>query len=100
VPRGSKPRRTFTDLEAAAERVRPVQDRLVYEIAVDQIRPSARNPRHKLEGLDELAASIREFGLLQPVVVRRADGSYELIAGHRRHAAVQTLVDHHGRIAG
>lgn len=68
-----------------------VQDRLVDQIPVDQISPNPRNPRHKITGIDELAASIRAYGLLQPVVVRRVSGSYELVAGHRRFAAVQQL---------
>jgi ParB family chromosome partitioning protein len=91
VPSTSKQRRTLEDLEAAAEIYRPVQDRLVYSIAIDQVRPSARNPRHRLEGLDELADSLRAYGLLQPVVVRRVEGGHELIAGHRRVAAARQL---------
>ena len=38
-----------------------------------------------------MAESLREYGLLQPVVVRRVDGAYELIAGHRRRAAAKQL---------
>lgn len=38
-----------------------------------------------------MAESLREYGLLQPVVVRRVDGAYELIAGHRRLAAAKQL---------
>jgi len=91
VPPASKQRRTLEDLEAAAEIYRPVQDRLVYSIAIGQVRPSARNPRHRLEGLDELADSLQEYGLLQPVVVRRVEDGHELIAGHRRVAAARQL---------
>jgi ParB family chromosome partitioning protein len=87
----SRPRRTLEDLEAAAEIVRPVQDRLTYQIPVDEIHPSSRNPRQKIEGLDELASSLQEYGLLQPVVVRRVTNAYELIAGHRRLAAAKQL---------
>jgi ParB family chromosome partitioning protein len=68
-----------------------VQDRIVYEVPVADVTPSPRNPRHRLEGLDELAASIRTHGLLQPVVVRRLERGYEIVAGHRRLAAVQLL---------
>jgi ParB family chromosome partitioning protein len=64
----------------------------VYEIDVARITPSARNPREDLGDVDELAGSIEAFDLLQPVVVRRLDDNrYELIAGHRRFAAVQQL---------
>jgi ParB family chromosome partitioning protein len=61
-------------------------------LPVDQIEPSPRNPRQSLEHLDELAESIQAYGLLQPIVVRaQEDGRFEVIAGHRRLAAVQSL---------
>ena len=41
--------------------------------------------------IEELAASIRERGLIQPLVVRKVDGQYELIAGERRLRAVTSL---------
>jgi ParB family transcriptional regulator, chromosome partitioning protein len=60
-------------------------------IAVDRIVPSTRNPRSGLPAIVELADSIEAYGLLQPVVVRENGAGYELIAGHRRLAAVQLL---------
>ena len=81
-----------TDFEIATVAVPPVDDRLVHRLPVDTIRLSGRNPRVNLPALDELAESLREHGLLQPIVVRRvADGGYELIAGHRRLEAARTL---------
>ena len=63
------------------------------EIPVDEIRPNPFQPRQGIakEALAELVASIREHGLLQPIVVRNApDGEgYELIAGERRWRACQ-----------
>ncbi len=58
---------------------------------VDQIRPNSMQPRVLFDDakLEELAASIREKGLLQPVVVRPVDDGYELIAGERRWRASQ-----------
>lgn len=59
---------------------------------VEEIHPSPYQPRqHFPEGtLEELAQSIREKGLIQPVIVRRSpEGSYELIAGERRWRAAQ-----------
>ncbi len=59
---------------------------------VDEIHPSPQQPRqHFPEGtLEELAQSIREKGLIQPVVLRRSKpGAYELIAGERRWRAAQ-----------
>lgn len=55
------------------------------------VQPSPRNPRQRLAGIDQLAESIREYGLLQPVVMRRCGDGYELIAGHRRLEAVKSL---------
>ena len=57
------------------------------ELPIDAIVPNPRQPRAVFDedALAELVFSIREIGLLQPVVVRRsADGGYELIAGERR----------------
>lgn len=62
------------------------------ELPITQVRPNARQPRQVFEeeALAELVHSIREVGLLQPVVVRRTDeDSYELIMGERRWRAAQ-----------
>src|SRR5262250_2441047 len=62
------------------------------EVAIGAITPNPRQPRHSFDedALDELAASIQEVGLLQPVVVRRVmPGRYELIMGERRWRACQ-----------
>ncbi len=60
-------------------------------LPVALIDPTRNNPRHRLRGIEELAASIQAYGLLQPVVVRPAGERYTLVAGHRRLAAVQSL---------
>lgn len=56
------------------------------ELPLDQIRPNRFQPREHFDdgALAELATSIREHGLLQPVVVRRLEGGFELISGERR----------------
>jgi ParB family chromosome partitioning protein len=61
------------------------------EIRLSDIRPNPKNPRTVFdeEALAELAHSIREFGLLQPVVVRPVEGGYELVMGERRWRAAQ-----------
>ncbi|CAA9437861.1 MAG: Chromosome (plasmid) partitioning protein ParB [uncultured Rubrobacteraceae bacterium] len=58
---------------------------------VSAIRPNARQPRRTFpqSGLEELAASIREVGVLQPLVVRSTPGGFELIAGERRLRAAK-----------
>jgi len=61
------------------------------EIAIGEIRPNPRNPRTVFdeEALDELAHSLREFGLLQPIVLREVAEGYELVMGERRWRAAQ-----------
>ena len=60
-------------------------------VDVAAIRPGRYQPRTHMDerSLAELAQSIRSQGLLQPVVVRRLDGAYELVAGERRWRAAQ-----------
>jgi ParB family transcriptional regulator, chromosome partitioning protein len=68
-------------------------------VPIDRVRPSPLNPRKNFEEtkqakdeLEELAASIREKGLIQPIVVRPADATgthYEIVAGERRWRAAQ-----------
>lgn len=62
-------------------------------IPVDQVRPSPTNPRERLTDIDWLAQSIAESNLLQPLVVQHIPGEagYQIIAGHRRYAAVRKL---------
>lgn len=59
------------------------------EIPISAIRPNPRQPRQVFDpdALNELVHSIREFGLMQPIVVREKDGGYELIMGERRWRA-------------
>jgi ParB family chromosome partitioning protein len=61
------------------------------EVDVDQILPNEHQPRHRFEeaALDELAQSIRTNGVIQPIVVRRVDGIFRIIAGERRWRAAQ-----------
>lgn len=64
----------------------------VWKIAVDKIYPNVNQPRQVFdaEPLKELSASIREKGVLQPIVARKMpDGGYEIIAGERRWRAAQ-----------
>ncbi len=60
-------------------------------IAVDQIRPSHQQVRSRFDAapLGELAESIRQHGVLQPLLVRRTADGYELIAGERRWRAAR-----------
>lgn len=65
----------------------------ILQIPTSQIRPSKYQPRLEFskEGLDDLMNSIREKGVVQPILVRKAQDGYELIAGERRLRAVKNL---------
>ena len=61
------------------------------EIDIAQIRPSKLNPRLEvnIERLNELAVSIEEVGLLEPIIVRPVNGEFEVVVGERRYRACQ-----------
>jgi len=60
----------------------------IAELSLQEIHESPTNPRRDFGDLTELAESIRESGVLQPVLVRpMKDGGYELVYGHRRYMA-------------
>lgn len=62
----------------------------LHDVPLDAIHADPDNLRKDLGDLSELAASIKSVGVLEPVVVRHiAAGHYQLIAGHRRHAAAR-----------
>ena len=61
------------------------------EIPLDRIAPNPQQPRTHFDsaGIEELTASIRRHGVLQPIVVSQKGESYELVAGHRRVVAAR-----------
>jgi ParB family chromosome partitioning protein len=69
----------------------PAAPERTFDVDVDLLRPNRFQPRTAMDDsrLDDLARSIRENGVIQPVVVRRAGDGYEIIAGERRWRASQ-----------
>lgn len=69
------------------------QGRQLIMLPIDCIEANPNQPRRQFdeEGLRELAASIAQVGLIQPLIVRRIAGSFELIAGERRLRACRML---------
>lgn len=67
--------------------------REIVELKISQIKVNPNQPRKRFDddGIKELARSIAEKGLIQPIVVRRDGENYELIIGERRLRAVQDL---------
>jgi ParB family chromosome partitioning protein len=70
---------------------RPGEPSAVAEVRIDRIAPHPHQPRRHMDdtGLEELAASIREHGVLQPVLVTETLDGYQLIAGERRVRAAR-----------
>lgn len=70
----------------------PVRHGALYNVPVYKIKPNPANPRKNFdeESLRELAASIREVGILQPLVLaENEDGTYRIVAGERRWRAAR-----------
>src|SRR5712691_4849253 len=71
----------------------PSAEEATLHVSPDRLEANPFQPRTVMEParLEELAASIRESGMIQPLLVRRAGGRYQLIAGERRWRAAQLL---------
>ena len=68
----------------------PAADRSM-EIDIDLLRPNKFQPRTQIvdDRIEDLSRSIRSNGMIQPIVARKVDGGYEIIAGERRWRAAQ-----------
>jgi len=73
----------FTEAETA--------DDGVVMLKISQVEPNREQPRKEFQedGLNELAASIKQYGIIQPLVVQKRDDYYEIIAGERRWRAAR-----------
>ena len=84
--------------DVGAETATPERARNQRRVPIEYVRPNPRNPRRNFSEaeLDDLAASIKERGIIQPVVVRSIAGAkdaYEIIAGERRWRAAIVLFE-------
>ena len=61
------------------------------ELPIDEVKPNPDQPRKTFDEaeLEELASSIRDKGILQPIVVRAKDGGFQIVAGERRYQAAR-----------
>ncbi len=89
---GSPPMTNLAPAITVAATLPDSRDR-IQRVPLNKIRPTAMQPRKEFsaEALRELADSIREQGIVQPLIVRERDGFFELIAGERRWRAAQLL---------
>ena len=71
--------------------ISPAEGETLREIPIEEIGPNPNQPRKTFDinGLQELSASMRQSGVLQPVVVRRVGSGYQLIVGERRLRAAK-----------
>jgi ParB family chromosome partitioning protein len=75
------------------EQIIPDAKGMILEVSVDAIKENPRQPRYRFtqSDLEDLINSIKEHGILQPLVVTKAGSGYELIAGERRLRASRTI---------
>lgn len=73
--------------DPTAQQDEKVSQEKTLPIAKLQANPDQPRRHFDQEGLEELAASIKEYGLVQPIVVTPRDGGYEIVAGERRYRA-------------
>ena len=85
------PPMTAPPVESKAAEAAPRASTPYVEIDLDRIDPNPVQPRHRFDEveLEELAASIAEHGVVQPVLVRRRGDRYQMVAGERRLRACQ-----------
>ena len=73
----------------APEEEQAKEDDVLKNLKITEVEPNREQPRKNIdqEALEELAESIKEYGLIQPIVVTKKDGYYSIIAGERRWRA-------------
>lgn len=75
--------------EISVEQTEESEEKGISFVDVNDIKPNQNQPRKTFdeEKLEELASSIKEHGLIQPVILRKSDKGYEIVAGERRWRA-------------
>ena len=76
---------------AGGRKEQEVPENAVLYVDIDDIKPNSMQPRQNFapEAIDELAASIETYGVIQPVILSKAEVGYELVAGERRWRAAR-----------
>jgi ParB family chromosome partitioning protein len=80
-------------LNALIPEIEVAENEKALEVEIEKLRPNTGQPRKKFdqEKINELAQSIKEHGILQPLVVRPMGEEYQIVAGERRYRAAQEL---------
>ncbi len=82
------------DALISTDDVQTVGSSSINEVPIDQIHPNPNQPRQEFEAeaLEELAASIRQLGIIQPITLRKiSEGNYQIISGERRYRASKMI---------
>jgi len=89
----------FADIETTvpaigavnAEAEPNISENAVVYVDIDEIKPNSMQPRQYFdpEATEELAASIERYGVIQPIILAKAEIGYELVAGERRWRAAR-----------
>lgn len=79
------------DLTTMVNEIEETDNYQIREINIKKLRPNPYQPRKEFdeEALEELAQSIREHGVIQPIVVRKSSFGYDILAGERRYRAAK-----------
>lgn len=90
---GEKAGKTEANKDAVKDIIEDPSLEHVQQIAIEKIKPNQYQPRtiFSAEKIEELARTIHTHGVIQPIVLRRAEEGYEIIAGERRFRAMQSL---------
>jgi ParB family chromosome partitioning protein len=80
-----------SEIEEDQVQEKPLKGEMIENVSVNQLSPGQYQPRKRFdeESLQELADSIIEQGLMQPIIVRKSDNNFEIIAGERRWRAAK-----------
>ncbi len=81
------------DLDTLEKVEKSVDSEEIFELDIKKLRPNPYQPRTYFDedALDDLAASIKEHGIFQPLIVKEAVKGYEIVAGERRFRAAQKV---------
>jgi len=80
-------------VEKIVEKIVEVEKPVELYLKIDEIEPNRLQPRKNFDedALQELSESIKQFGLIQPIVVKKQDNYYEIVAGERRWRAARIV---------
>ena len=77
------------DIHLVDELATRTRTSIIRSIPIEKLVPNVMQPRKDMGNLEELAESIREKGIIEPIIVRTKNGKFEIVAGERRHRAAE-----------